>query len=144
MSASSSSSLSAEPGLPVGGGAGALALHVRSVSSSSPLSSSSESASDSNGKGELFRGFDSFMAFSFTFTTVAVIPSISTAFTLGLADSAPFYLVWVWAIASAFTVCAAASMAEICSGAFVEWQRRWRGKRSNQSLISLRAWILTL
>ncbi len=133
---SASSSASAEPGLGGGGGAGTstLALHARSLSS--PPSSSSELAGDSNGKGELFRGFDSFMAFSFTFTTVAVIPSISTAFTLGLADSAPFYLVWVWVMASAFTMCAAASMAEICSGALSKWW--WWGLRTVRFIISLR------
>jgi amino acid transporter len=63
----------------------------------------------------LVKGLDGFMAFSLCFTTVAIIPSISTAFTMALEGSGPFYIVWTWIFASIFTVTVGLSMAEICS-----------------------------
>lgn len=64
---------------------------------------------------ELYKGLDAFMAFSVCFTTVAIIPSISTAFTICLEGSHPFYIVWTWVAAASCTILVGYSMAEICS-----------------------------
>ena len=66
-------------------------------------------------KAELYRGFNSFMAFSFCFTAVAVISSITVTFGTGLATGGPAVLIWGWIIGSFFTLLVGLSMEEICS-----------------------------
>ena len=66
-------------------------------------------------KQELFRGFNSLMAFSFCFTAVAVVSSISLMFNYGLITGGPVLMTWGWIIGSFFTILVGLSMAEICS-----------------------------
>eukprot|EP00455_Lapot_gusevi_P044400 TRINITY_DN553_c0_g2_i6.p1 TRINITY_DN553_c0_g2~~TRINITY_DN553_c0_g2_i6.p1 ORF type:complete len:382 (+),score=64.56 TRINITY_DN553_c0_g2_i6:133-1278(+) len=66
-------------------------------------------------KQELYRGFNAFMSFSFCFTAVACVSSISILFNYGLATGGPAVMVWGWVIASFFTMLVGAAMAEICS-----------------------------
>lgn len=64
---------------------------------------------------ELHRGFDGLMAFSFCFTSVAVVSSIAGLYVQGLSQGGPAMLIWSWIIGAALTVCACMSLAEICS-----------------------------
>eukprot|EP00475_Leptophrys_vorax_P009803 TRINITY_DN16495_c0_g3_i1.p1 TRINITY_DN16495_c0_g3~~TRINITY_DN16495_c0_g3_i1.p1 ORF type:complete len:551 (-),score=124.44 TRINITY_DN16495_c0_g3_i1:199-1851(-) len=66
-------------------------------------------------KQDLFRGFNSFMSFSFCFTAVSVLSSIATLYGYGLATGGPSVLVWGWIISSIFTIFAGMALAEICS-----------------------------
>jgi amino acid transporter len=66
-------------------------------------------------KQELYRGFNSFMNFSFCFTAVAVISSCSLLFSYGLSTGGPVVMIWGWIIGSAFTIMVGMSMGEICS-----------------------------
>jgi amino acid transporter len=66
-------------------------------------------------KSELYRGFNAFMAFTFTFTSVGVICSNALIFDYGLNTGGPVTLTWGWIIGSLFTFCIALSLAEITS-----------------------------
>jgi amino acid transporter len=66
-------------------------------------------------KAELHRGFNAFMNFSFTFTSVAVISSITVTFGTGLITGGPVVLIWSWIGVSFFTILVGLSLAEICS-----------------------------
>eukprot|EP00347_Sterkiella_histriomuscorum_P010495 403376063 len=66
-------------------------------------------------KQELYRGFNTFMSFSFCFTAVAVISSCSVLFPYGLATGGPVVMVWGWITGSFFTILNGLAMAEICS-----------------------------
>ena len=66
-------------------------------------------------KQELYRGFSAFMNFSFCFTAVAVISSVTILFPYGLATGGPVVMVWGWIIGTFFTMFVGLSMSEICS-----------------------------
>ena len=66
-------------------------------------------------KAELYRGFSSFMNFSFTFTAVAVVSSVTVMFPYGLLTGGPVVMIWGWVVGSLFTNIVGLSMAEICS-----------------------------
>ncbi|KAJ3384196.1 hypothetical protein HDU92_003721 [Lobulomyces angularis] len=66
-------------------------------------------------KQELYRGFSSFMNFSFCFTAVAVISSLSGLFETGMATGGPALLFWSWIIGGALNIIVALCLAEICS-----------------------------
>ena len=55
------------------------------------------------------------MNFSFTFTSVAVISSITVTFGTGLLTGGPAVLIWSWIGASFFTIMVGLSLSEICS-----------------------------
>ena len=55
------------------------------------------------------------MAFSFCFTSVAVVTSVSGLFIQGLNQGGPAVLIWSWIIGSIFTICTCLSLAEISS-----------------------------
>jgi amino acid transporter len=55
------------------------------------------------------------MSFTFCFTAVSVITSISLAFTYGIETGGPVVIVWGWIICSCFTIIVGLSMGEICS-----------------------------
>ncbi len=64
---------------------------------------------------ELHRGFNAIMSFSFCFTAVAVISSVSGLFSTAMATGGPVVIIWSWLIGSLFSVVIALSMAEIVS-----------------------------
>lgn len=66
-------------------------------------------------KAELYRSFSSFMNFSFTFTAVAVVSSVTVMFPYGLLTGGPVVMIWGWVVGSLFTNIVGLSMAEICS-----------------------------
>ena len=66
-------------------------------------------------KSELYRGFNSFMAFTMVFTSVGVICSNALIFGYGLNTGGPVILTWGWIFGSFFTYLIARSLAEICS-----------------------------
>jgi amino acid transporter len=66
-------------------------------------------------KQELRRGLNGLMSFSFCFTTVAVLSSISILYGYGLGTGGPAVLIWGWIITSVMTILIGCSMAEICS-----------------------------
>jgi amino acid transporter len=66
-------------------------------------------------KQELRRGFSSFMSFSFCFTAVNVLTSISIGFTYTLTSGGSGIAIWSWIIGSVFTILVGLSLAEICS-----------------------------
>jgi len=66
-------------------------------------------------KPELFRGFGCLMNFTFCFTAVAVISSISGLFPTAILTGGPAIIMWSWIVVSVFTVLVALSLAEICS-----------------------------
>ncbi len=66
-------------------------------------------------KQELYRGFSAFMSFSFCFTAVAVISSITGLFTTAMATGGPAVIMWSWIIGSVLTIIVTLSLAEICS-----------------------------
>lgn len=66
-------------------------------------------------KQELFRGFDGFMSFSFCFTAVGLLVSVSGLFGTAMATGGPVVLVWSWIIGSIATIIVGASLAEVCS-----------------------------
>jgi amino acid transporter len=66
-------------------------------------------------KQELYRGFSSFMSFSFCFTAVSVLSSLAVLYGYGLATGGPAVMVWGWIISSFFTILAGMALAEICS-----------------------------
>jgi len=77
-------------------------------------------------KSELYRGFNAFMAFTFTFTSVGVICSNALVFDYGLRTGGPVTLTWGWLIGSFFTMLIALSLAEITStypvsGSVYQW-----------------------
>ena len=55
------------------------------------------------------------MNFSFCFTAVAIVSSISVLFDYGLNTGGPAVIIWGWIIASAFTLCIGMSLAEIAA-----------------------------
>lgn len=63
----------------------------------------------------LSRGFNGLMNFSFCFTAVAVISSITGTYTYGLATGGPAVIINGWIICSVFTILIGSIMAEICS-----------------------------
>lgn len=75
----------------------------------------------------LYRGFNSFMSFTFCFTAVSVIPSIAGLFsTFALPTGGPVVLVWSWIFGSIATFIVGLCLAEICStypsaGAVYHW-----------------------
>ncbi len=66
-------------------------------------------------KAELYRGFSSFMNFSFCFTAVAVVSGCSLLFAYGLQTGGPVVMMWGWIVGSIFSTIVGMSMAEICS-----------------------------
>lgn len=66
-------------------------------------------------KSELFIGFNSFMSFSFCFSSVAVITSLSFVINYGLVTGGPAVMVWGWIIASFLTLIIGATLGELCS-----------------------------
>ena len=64
---------------------------------------------------DLYRGFGAFMSFSFCFTAVSVIPSISVGIGSGLMVGGPAEVIWAWIVGSIFCIIAGASMSEISS-----------------------------
>ena len=66
-------------------------------------------------KQELRRGFNGLMSFSFCYTAVAVLSSISLLYGYGLQTGGPAVMMWGWLITSVMTICIGCSLAEICS-----------------------------
>ena len=66
-------------------------------------------------KQELYRGFSAFMSFSFCFTAVAVVSSLTGLFTYALETGGPVVIVWSWILGSILTIIVTLNMAEICS-----------------------------
>eukprot|EP00347_Sterkiella_histriomuscorum_P006675 403351864 len=66
-------------------------------------------------KQELYRGFNSFMSFSFCFSSIAVISSLSLVINYGLETGGPAVMVWGWIISCLFTLIVGLSLSEICS-----------------------------
>lgn len=64
-------------------------------------------------KQELHRGMDGLMAFTFCFTAVAVVTSISGLYVEGLATGGPVVLIWSWIGGSILTVCVCLNLGEI-------------------------------
>eukprot|EP00456_Euglypha_rotunda_P050859 TRINITY_DN40995_c0_g1_i4.p1 TRINITY_DN40995_c0_g1~~TRINITY_DN40995_c0_g1_i4.p1 ORF type:complete len:140 (-),score=25.45 TRINITY_DN40995_c0_g1_i4:10-381(-) len=64
-------------------------------------------------KQELLRGFSGFMSFSFCFTAVSCISSISIGYSYGAATGGWAVMVWGWVIGSFFTIIVGLCMAEI-------------------------------
>ena len=60
-------------------------------------------------------GFNGIMAFSFCFTSVAVVTSVTALFIEGLATGGPAVLIWSWLGGSFFTICTCLSLGEIAS-----------------------------
>jgi amino acid transporter len=74
------------------------------------------------------------MNFSFCFTAVAVISSITLLFEYGLATGGPIVMVWGWIIGSIFSNIVGLSMAEICSsypsaGSVYHWAGMMSGEK---------------
>jgi amino acid transporter len=55
------------------------------------------------------------MLFSFNYSCVAVVSSISVVFGFGLATGGPVVMTWSWLVGGFFTLMVGLSMAEICS-----------------------------
>ena len=55
------------------------------------------------------------MSFSFCFTAVSVITSISLMFTYGIATGGPVLMTWSWVVCSILTTTVGLSLGEICS-----------------------------
>lgn len=66
-------------------------------------------------KQELYRGFSSFMSFTFCFTAVNVLVSISISFTYSLTTGGSAIAIWTWLLGSILTIFVGLSLAEICS-----------------------------
>ncbi len=66
-------------------------------------------------KQELFRGLNAFMNFSLTFSSIAVLTSLTFVISFGLTTGGPAVMVYGWIISSFFTMMIGLSMAEICS-----------------------------
>ncbi|KZT69568.1 amino acid transporter [Daedalea quercina L-15889] len=66
-------------------------------------------------KAEFRREFSMLETVAFAFTIMAVIPGISTTFTISLPSGGHVGLVWGWFIPCFFVMCVAASMAELVS-----------------------------
>jgi amino acid transporter len=77
--------------------------------------SETNKALGTNYKDELYKGFDTFMNFSFTFTSVSVIACISTSFSVMISTGGPSVTIWGWIIASFFTILISFAMGELSS-----------------------------
>lgn len=55
------------------------------------------------------------MSFSFCYSAVAVISSLTIVINFGLATGGPVVMVWGWLITSFFTMLVGSAMGEICS-----------------------------
>ncbi|CAF1427741.1 unnamed protein product [Rotaria magnacalcarata] len=66
-------------------------------------------------KQELYRGFAPFMSFTFCFTAVNVLASLTIGFSLSLATGGSAIAIWSWFVSSIFTILVGFSFAEICS-----------------------------
>jgi amino acid transporter len=55
------------------------------------------------------------MSFSQTFSSVAVVTSLSFVISYGLVTGGPVVMVWGWIVSSIFTILIGLSMGEICS-----------------------------
>ncbi|CAF3691202.1 unnamed protein product [Adineta steineri] len=64
---------------------------------------------------ELYRGFSPFMSFTFCFTAVNILTSISLGFHYTLNTGGSGVAIWSWIIGSLFTILVGCSLAEICS-----------------------------
>ena len=64
---------------------------------------------------ELYRGFSPLMSFSYCFTAVNVLASISLGFTFALTTGGSAVAIYSWLVASVFTILVGLSLAEICS-----------------------------
>jgi hypothetical protein len=64
---------------------------------------------------ELSRGLNCLSSFSFNYTSVAALASMSILYSYGLATGGPAVMVWGWLITSVMTVMAGAALGEICS-----------------------------
>lgn len=93
-------------------------------------------------KQELYRGFTGFMNFSFCFTAVSVISSISILFSYGLTIGGPVVMVWGWVIGSFFSILVGLSMAEICSAyPSAGSVYHWAGMLANQKWCPFASYI---
>ena len=97
-------------------------------------------------KAELHRGFNWFMNFSFCFTAVAIISSITLLFGYGLTTGGPAVMVWGWIIGSVFSNIIGLSMAEICSsypsaGSVYHWAGMMAGERWAPLLSYFTGWF---
>ena len=63
----------------------------------------------------LYRGFNAFMNWSFCYTSVAVMASISVTINTALFTGGSAVIIYSWLIGSFFTILTGLSMAEICS-----------------------------
>jgi amino acid transporter len=63
----------------------------------------------------LEKGLNAFMAFSYGFSSIAVITSLCLVIKFGLETGGPVVMIWGWLAASIFTILTVSSMAEICS-----------------------------
>ncbi len=69
----------------------------------------------SNASATLAKGFDAFMAFSFGFSSIAVVTSLCLVINFGLETGGPVVMVWGWIFVSIMTLVTVSSLAEICS-----------------------------
>ena len=87
------------------------------------------------------------MSFSFTFSSIAVITSLCLVINFGLETGGPVVMTWGWLVASFFTLCTVATMAEICSvypsaGSVYTWTGLLCPKRSWAPVLSyICAWF---
>lgn len=64
---------------------------------------------------ELYRGFSPLAAFSFCFTCVSVIPSLSQGLINAIAIGGPAETIWAWLVGSFFSILTGLAMAELAS-----------------------------
>jgi len=86
-------------------------------------------------KQDLFRGINGLMSFCFGFVEVGVLVSLTSMFGFGLASGGPVTMVASWIVTSVLTICACASMAEICcayptAGSVYTWAGNLSPKQS--------------
>lgn len=66
-------------------------------------------------KQELYRGFSSFMSFTFCFTAVNVLASISIGWNYSLNTGGSGVAIWTWFVGSFFTILVGLALGEIGS-----------------------------
>ncbi|CAF1658472.1 unnamed protein product, partial [Didymodactylos carnosus] len=64
---------------------------------------------------ELYRGFNGLMAFTFCFTVVSVLPSLSIGLDFALNTGGSGVMIWSWIVGSFFNILVGLSLGEICS-----------------------------
>ena len=90
-------------------------LYTDSINKITQLSEDDQSLAKQGYKAVLARGFNGLMNFSFCFTAVATVSSITSTYTYGLATGGPVVIINGWIICSFFTILIGSIMAEICS-----------------------------